>query len=165
MSKSLLQVLFFIVLIVTPVNTRKVYHLAPLTAHELNIGEIKINELLQKVLPNIDVHKPLGDLGYWIGRGGRAISPALGKAGHVSTAIGVVFLNIGALLLTLSQILSSQGAIGGNPNFLNEALSAYLAAANLNVQFGTEQRLALPQGGIEGDISVRAGAGGSSSLE
>lgn len=74
------------------------------------------------------------EFGALVGRGGRVISPGLHKAGQVSTAVGVVFVNVGTLLLTLSQLLSSQGAIGGNPNFLNDALNEYLVKANIHVK-------------------------------
>lgn len=94
-----------------------------LTAHEANIGDMKINELIQKIMPHIDLSRPLYDFGSLVSRGGRVVSPGLNRAGQISTAVGVVFVNIGTLLLTLSQLLSGHGAIGGNPNFLNDALN------------------------------------------
>lgn len=158
MSKSLLQTLFLIFLIASPVSTKKIHSLP---AHETNIGDLKINEILEKIIPKIDVHRPLEDVGSLIGRGGRAISPGLGKAGKISTAVGVVFINIGTLLLTLSQLLSSQGAIGGNPNFLNDALSSYLATnAALNIQNNQDTTITIPgfmsdssKGELQGEVT------------
>ena len=94
--------------------------------HVLNIGDARVKDLLQTLMPDFDFSKPLYDLGNIISKGGRGISPNLMRAGQISTSIGVIFINFGTLMISLAQLLSNRGAIGGNPNFLNELLSEYL---------------------------------------
>lgn len=78
------------------------------------------------MLPSLDISKPLYELGKLINRGGQAISPGLDKAGNVSISAGIAMINIGNVLKASSQALSKDGPIGGNPNFLNEAVAKML---------------------------------------
>jgi len=95
-------------------------------AHKFNLADVNVGDLIEKVLPALDISKPLYELGRLVNRGGQAISPALEKAGNVSISVGIALINIGTLLKASSRALSKRGTIGGNPNFINEAVATML---------------------------------------
>lgn len=110
-------------------------------AHQINLADVNLGDLIEKVLPSLDISKPLYELGKIVNRGGQAVSPGLAKAGKFSTSAGIALINIGTLLNASSQVLSKEGSIGGNPNFLNEAVAKMLLRKS--PQNGSLRELAL----------------------
>lgn len=67
-------------------------------AHQINLADVNLGDLIEKVLPSLDISKPLYELGKIVNRGGQAVSPGLAKAGKFSTSAGIALINIGTLL-------------------------------------------------------------------
>lgn len=95
-------------------------------AHDFDLSDVKVGDLIDKLLPSLDISKPLYELGKLVNRGGQAVSPGLEKAGIISTSAGIALINVGSLLTASSRALSKEGPIGGNPNFINEAVAGML---------------------------------------
>ena len=67
-------------------------------AHQINLADVNLGDLIEKVLPSLDISKPLYELGKIVNRGGQAVSPGLAKAGKFSTSAGIALIIIGTLL-------------------------------------------------------------------